>query len=146
MAKIVETIHIRAPPEKVFALVKEFERSSEWNVGWKEPKFTSNKRYQVGATGHLVVEAGGQRFETDWETTEWMENERFAFRTTGGNVTAFGSVSLKPSRGGTELRNEINYTLPYSILGKIIDRLKVSRDVGRNTRQSLLNVKKMLEK
>ena len=95
MAKIVETIHIRAPPEKVFALIKEFERSSEWNVGWKEPKFTSNKRYQVGATGHLVVEAGGQHFETDWETTEWMENERFAFSFKGEFKKQWQEGSIK---------------------------------------------------
>ena len=147
LGKIVETIHIRAPPEKVFAVLKDFENSPKWNVGWKEARWTSGKRNEVGATGHVVVETqSAGRIESDFEVTEYKENERTAFRSTAGNATVFGSSTLTPSRGGTEVRSELNYELPYSILGKIIDRLKVSREARKNAKQTLLNLKKMLEK
>ncbi len=147
LAKIVETIHVRAPPEKVFAVLKDLESTPKWSVGWKETRWTSEKRNEVGATGRVVIETqSAGRIESDFEVTEYTENKGFAFRSTAGNVTAFGSWTLTPYHGGTEARSETNYELPYSVLGKIIDRLKVSREVRRNTIQSLMNLKKMVEK
>ncbi|MFQ6080277.1 MAG: SRPBCC family protein [Candidatus Bathyarchaeia archaeon] len=146
MARIEKSIVINAPPEKVFALSADVERMPEWMDTVKEVKVTSKERTGVGATSHWVVEAGGTRAEFDSETTEWVENEKIAWRTTSGNITMFGSGTLKPVERGTEYTWVMDYELPYSILGKIIDKLKVSKDFEKDMARALQNLKNLLEK
>lgn len=137
---------INAPPEKVFAFTTDWERLPEWNVVIKEVKPTSEKRKGVGVTFHQVLEVGGTRAESDVEVTEWVENQRIAVRTTSGNLTMLGLNTVKAVKGGTELTIAADYELPYSILGKIIDKLKVSKDVDKGIASALQNLKNLLEK
>jgi hypothetical protein len=67
-------------------------------------------------------------------------------RATAGNLTFLGSNIVKPVTRGTEVTIVADYELPYSILGKIIDKLKVSKDISKNIENSNQNLKKLLEK
>ena len=145
MARLEKSIVINAPPEKVFAKIGDFEGMIEWNDVIKEVKITSKKRKGAGVTFHQVAMAGETRTESDAEVTEWIENERIDLRSTAGNLTFFGSNILKPVTGGTELTIVANYEMPYSILGKIIDKLKVSKDIEKNLESSNQNLKNLLE-
>jgi uncharacterized membrane protein len=145
MGRIEKSIVINAPPGKVFAKIVDFEGMLEWAEGIKETKITSKKRKGVGVTYHQVAMMGDTRTESDAEVTEWIENERMDIRSTAGNVTFFGSTTLKPVTGGTELTMVANYEMPYSILGKIIDKLKVSKDVDKSLERSNQNLKNLLE-
>jgi uncharacterized membrane protein len=145
MARIEKSIVINAPPEKVFAKIGDFEGMLEWNDVMKEVKITSKKRKGVGVTYHEVAMPGGTRTESDAEVTGWIENERIDIRSTAGNLTFFGSTILKPVTGGTELTIVANYEVPYSILGKIIDKLKVSKDIEKNIESANQNLKNLLE-
>lgn len=146
MARIEKSIVINAPPEKVFAVISDFEGMIKWNDDIKESKITSKKRKGVGVTFHQVAMPGGTRVESDVEVTGWIENERIDVRSTAGTFTFFGSNILKPVTGGTEHTIIANYELPYSILGKIIDKLKVSKDVEKNIESANQYLKNLLEK
>jgi uncharacterized membrane protein len=146
LARIESSIVINAPPEKVFAKLVDFEGMPEWNDVIKEIKITSENRKGVGVTFHQVAMIGDTRTESDAEVTGWIENERMDIRSTAGNLTFLGSNTLKPVSGGTEITIEANYEMPYSILGKIIDKLKVSKDIQKNIENSNQNLKKLLEK
>ena len=145
MARIEKSIVINAPPEKVFAKIVDFEGMIEWNDKIKESKITSKKRKGVGVTFHQVAMPGGTRIESDVEVTEWIENERIDVRSTAGNFTFLGSHILKPVTGGTELTTVANYEMPYSILGKIIDKLKISKDMEKNIESANQYLKNLLE-
>ena len=145
MGRIESSVVINASPEKVFAKISDFETAPEWNDSLKEHKITSEKRKGVGVTLHTVSMMSGTRMESDAEVTEWIENERITVRSTAGNVTFFGSNILKPVPGGTELTMVANYEMPYSILGKIIDKLKVSKDVQKDIEKNNQNLKNLLE-
>jgi uncharacterized membrane protein len=144
--RIETSIVINASPEKVFALLTNVERLPEYNDLIKEAKITSKKRTGVESTRHYVGVAGGESGEWDSVVTEWVENERIAWRTTSGDFAAFGSDTLKPVRGGTKHTTVMNYELPYSILGRIIDKLKVSKDIEKGMIKGLQNLKNFLEK
>jgi uncharacterized membrane protein len=146
LARIESSVVINAPSEKVFAKLVDFEGMPEWNDVIKEVKITSEKRKGVGVTFHQVAMAGDTLTESDAEVTEWIENERFDVRSTAGNLTFLGSNIVKPVTGGTEVTIVADYELPYSILGKIIDKLKVSKDISKNIESSNQNLKKLLEK
>jgi len=145
LTRIEKSIEIRAPPEKIWPLLF-WDKVPEWYPYIKKAKYTSKKRADVGATAHIIGEAEGQKFEYDAETTEYVENERAAWRTTSGNWTAFGTTTLKPTETGTKVTMVINYELPYSILGKIIDRLKARKSMDKGLERALENLKSMVEK
>lgn len=88
----------------------------------------------------------GQKFEYDAEVTEHVENERLAWRSTSRDWTAFGSITLKPMEAGTKVTMVINYELPYSVLGKIIDRLKGRKAMEKGLETALENLKNIVEK
>jgi len=142
---IEKSVEIKAPPEKVWPLLF-WDRLPEWHPYIKRAEYTSKKRASVGAAAHVIGEAEGQKFEYDAETTEYVENERAVWRTTSGNWTAFGSTTLKPMKAGTKVTMVMNYELPYSILGKIIDKLKVKKSMGKGLETALENLKSMVEK
>ena len=145
MGKVEKSIVINAPLEKVFAKFGDFEGWTEWSDPL-EVKITSKKRKGVGVTFHSVGMVVGTRTETDAEVTEWIENERIDIRSTAGNVTFFGSNIFKPVTGGTEYTIVVNYELPYSILGKIIDKLVVSKEAEKSLESANQNLKNLLEK
>ncbi len=144
MARIEKSIVINAPPEEVFAKFGDFEGWTEWSDPL-EVKITSKKRMGVGVTFYSVGKLVGRRTETDAEVTEWIENERIDIRSTAGNVTFFGSNIFKPGAGGTEYTIVVNYEMAYSLLGKILDKLKVSKDAEKIIESANQNLKNLLE-
>jgi uncharacterized membrane protein len=100
----------------------------------------------VGTTVHVVSEVGGIKGEFDGENTEAIENEKVAWRTTGGNFTGFGFNALSPTKGGTKVTIMMDYELPYSFLGKIIDKLRFQKALEKGIETGLNKLKDMMEK
>ena len=145
MARIEKTIEISVQPDKVWPMLF-WDRIPEWLEGIKEAKYTSEEKEVVGATAHVVGETAGISVDFDIEITEYTKNSGASWRTTAGNFTAIGKTTLKPTEAGTELTLLIDYDLPYSILGKIIDRLLVSRDMEQGFDNGLKKLKDTIEK
>ena len=145
MAKIEKKIEILVPPGKIWPMFF-WDRIPEWLDGVKEAEYTSKEKDGVGATANVVGEAAGIRVEFNVEITEYNKNERASWRTTAGNLTAIGVTALKPTEKGTELTLMMDYDLPYSILGKIVDKLVVRKEMEEGFEAGLENLKKMLEK
>lgn len=145
MARIEKSIEIAVPPEKVWPMLF-WDRIPEWLDGIKEAEYKSEEKDSVGATAHVVGETAGLKVEFDVEITEYTEYEGASWRTTTGNFTAIGFTILKPTEMGAELTLVIDYDLPYSILGKIVDKLLVGRDMENGFESGLGKLKNMLEK
>ena len=145
MTRIEKSIEINAPPEKIWPLIY-WERLPEWDVEFKEVKVTSEEKNSVGTTVHLIGEVAGMKAEFDAETTELIENKKVAYRTIGGNMTGFGSITLTPTDGGTKVTQMIEYALPYSVLGKIIDKLRVSKAIDKSYDVAMKKLKEIAEK
>lgn len=144
MARIEKSIVIKAPPEKIWQMLH-WDRIPEWLEGIKWAEYTSEHREGAGATAHVKAEAGGVKVEFDIEITEYIENEKASWRTTTGNFTAIGLTDLEPKKGGTELTLMMDYELPYSILGKIVDKVLVGRETAAGFERGLKKLKNMLE-
>lgn len=145
MARIEKSIEIKVPAEKIWPLLF-WDRIPEWMDIIKKAEYTSEKRDEVGATAHVIGEAVGIKVEWDVEITEYVEYEKAVWRSTGGNVTAIGLTTLKPTEAGTELKFVIDSELPYLILGKVVDKLVVSRKTEKGIERALKNLKNILEK
>jgi carbon monoxide dehydrogenase subunit G len=146
VAKITKSIEIEAPPEKVFAFIIDMKKTNETSKGFAEGEYTSKGPVGVGTTLHYVAKAGGSQAEFDMEVTEFEKNRKMSRRTVGASkFKMHGSSTLEPTAKGTKLITTMDYELPYSILGKIIDKLRVSKDMEKSMERTLRDMKKALE-
>ena len=145
MARIDKSIEINTTPDKIWEMIY-WDKIPEWLVTIKKAEYTSENKDGVGATAHINAESGGVKAEWDVEVTEYEKNEKAAWRTTAGNFTAIGSTFINPTEAGTKIRFIIDYDLPYSILGEIIDKLVVGRELEKDIEEGLKKLKNILEK
>ena len=145
MTRIEKSIEIKATPEKVWPMVA-WEKLPEWYDLFKKVEYTSKDKYKVGETVHIYVEAGGMKTELDYETTEVIENEKVAFRSTSKNFKATGFHGLSPTKAGTKVTIFADYELPYSILGKLVDKLRFHKALEKSFDDGLKKLKDMMEK
>jgi uncharacterized membrane protein len=146
VTKVTKSIEIEAPPEKVFAFINDEKKMNELSKGMAEGEYTSKGPVGVGSTLHYVGKAGGSQAEWDMEITEFEKNKKVAMRTIGASKFKMtGSHTLEPTARGTKLTNTMDYELPYSILGKIVDKLKVHKDIEKQVEKQLRDMKKALE-
>ena len=146
MTKLTKSIEIEASPEKVFAFMLDMEKLNEITKGFQEAEYTSKGPVGVGTTVHMIGKAGGSQSEFDTEITEFEKNKKVSMRTIGASkLKMTGSDILEPTAKGTKLTRTFDYELPYSILGKIIDKLRVSKDMEKSMEKVLGDTKKALE-
>ncbi len=145
LGRIERSIEIRAQPEKIWAIVF-WDRVPEWFDIIKKVGHTSEIKDGLGATVHVVAKAGGVNAVWNSEVSEWKENEKIAWHSTGGQVTMTSSMTFSPIKDGTKLTFEMDYDLPYSILGKIIDKLWVGKDIDESNERGMKRIKEIFEK
>jgi len=145
VAKLTKSIEIGASPEKVFTFTNDTKKMNDAMKGWAEGESTS-KVVGVGATMHYVGVAGGSQAEWDMEVTEFVKNKKVAMRTIGASKFKMtNSWVLEPTTKGTKSTFSMEYEVPYSVLGKLVDKLKVSKDMEKSMSKMLENMKKALE-
>jgi uncharacterized membrane protein len=143
LTRVVKSIEVKASPEKIWPLIQ-WDRTPEWYDDWKKD-WTSEDENKVGSTVHIYVDAAGTKAELDYETTEIIENEKVAFRSIGKNFKATGFHGLTPAENGTIVTIDATYELPYSVIGKLIDKLRFRKEMERSFEAGLKKLKEMME-
>ena len=149
MTRIEKSIEIEAPVEKVWVFVIEVENFVKTNPPEMEMELLSRDEgpQRLGLTAKIRAKVGGQVMEVIDETMELVENKRYSGRQKGGSLKRMEHTDLlEPTEGGTKLTSIMEYELPYSLLGKIIDKLMVHKDMERSMDYSLKKTKEFLEK
>lgn len=146
MTKLAGSIEIEASPEKVWAFGMDNKKWNDAMKGMTETEQTSKGPLGVGSTMHLIGKAGGQTAEMDMEVTEFVPNKKFAQRTIGASKFKMAiSWTFEPTAKGTKVTIDTDYEVPYSILGKLVDKLKIHKDMEKNNNKMLANIKKAVE-
>lgn len=148
MPRIEKSIVIKAPVEKVFAFVTNVDNFGKTQPPEMEMEVLSRDEgpSRVGFTAKIRAKAGGQVWEVEDEITEFVENERYSGRQKGGALKKFVHTSLfEPVEGGTKLTSIVEYELPFSLLGAIMDKLKVRKDMEKASDYSMKRTKELLE-
>jgi uncharacterized membrane protein len=146
MTKITKSIEIGASPEKVFAFMISDRMNDVWGK-WMDGKWTSKGSVGVGSIGHFVAKPGFKiKGEWDEEVTEFEENKRMAMKTVEGSKMKMGVTGLvEPIANGTKVTYMEEYEVPYSIVGKLVDKLVVRKDTEKFMGEMMENLKKALE-
>lgn len=145
MARIESSIEINSSPQNVWPLIT-WDRVPEWYDSIKKVSWTSKGRMEIGATVHVLSDIAGVKGEWDAEITEFLDNQSVSWRTTSGNPTIIYHATLVPSKTGAKVTTAFDYELPYSILGKIIDKLRVHKALEKEAEKALQKMKAEAEK
>ncbi|MFZ3078114.1 MAG: SRPBCC family protein [Bellilinea sp.] len=136
MQKVEVIIHIDAPREAVWAYMADlpFVRALPFTT-----MEVIGEPVNVGTVNRLTFALPfGVTFRFDEVVTEWVENERIAYRAISGWAMEAEAV-LKPEDGGTCFRFTLHYRFPG--LWKLTPHWLM--ELG--CRQGLKNLKKMIE-
>ena len=145
ITKIAKSIEIIAPPEKVFAFVISDKMNDVWEE-WYSCKWVSEGPVGVGSIGHFIGNPNFLKGEWDMEVTEFDENKSMTMRTKGNSpLDTTVSMLLEPTPIGTKATYTEDYKMPYSIVGAMIDKLKVSKEMEKAHVKLLENLKKAVE-
>lgn len=142
MAKVVKSITINAPVEKVFSYINVPTNLLEiWPsmVGVKDVQRLPNG----GNRFRWVYKMAGVQFEGTSEDTEVIANERVVSKTKGG-IESTITWMFQPEDGGTKVTYEAEYTVPIPLLGKVAEAFIVKAN-EREAELLLANLKDRLE-
>jgi carbon monoxide dehydrogenase subunit G len=146
LGKASRSIEIEASPEKVFTFMCDTEKMNEITKGTEESEYTSEGPIGVGTTKHTVGKAGRFKEESNFEITEFVKDRKVIMRTIeASRVKMNVSQSFEPTAKGTKLTVTNDYEVPYSILGKLIDKIMVHKNIEKAMEINLKNIKKALE-
>ena len=149
MARIERSIVIEAPVEKVFAFVNDFDNFIKASSPEMEMEILSRDEgpQRVGFTLKARTKVGDRVWEVEVETTEFVENERVSMRQKGGAMKKMLMTdTFEPTDGGTRWTAIVEYELPYSLLGKLIDKLKFRKVMEKGSDYYVKKMKELIEK
>ena len=142
MAKLVKSVTILAPVDKVFNYLAEPTNMLEvW------PSMVEIKDIQQLPDGklkyHWKYKMAGVFFEGDTDTIEIVPNQRVVAQNTGGIPSTF-IWTYQAENGGTKLSVEVEYTIPMPVLGKLAEAAVVK--LNEHEADTLLaNIKTRME-
>jgi ribosome-associated toxin RatA of RatAB toxin-antitoxin module len=149
LTRIEKSIVIEAPVEKVFDFVTDVDNFVKTQPPETETTVLSRDKGpdRVGRKAKVRAKAGGQVLEMEMETTELVKNKRHVVRQKSGALKKMEATDLfEPTEKGTKWTVILEYELPYSLLGKVVDKLKVRKDMEKSVDYSMKKTKELIEK
>jgi len=139
--QVQKTMNVSAPVDRVWELWSNYENF---------PRFMSHLR-EVSRTGEgrsrwVAVGPGGASVSWDAVTTEWVPNERIAWKSVeGAAVENEGRVQFRPNPdGGTQVDVKMSYNPPGGAVGHAVASL-LGTDPKRAMDEDMVRLKSLLE-
>ena len=149
LTRIEKSIVVEAPVEKVFDFATDFDNFVKTQLPEVEMTVLSRDKGpdRVGRKAKVRAKVGGHVLEMEMETTELVKNKRRVVRQKGGALKKLEATDLfEPTEKGTKWTLVLEYELPYSLLGKVVDKLKVRKDMEKSMDYSMKKMKELIEK
>lgn len=141
-------VEIKAPLEKVFAFIADqtnFEKTAPEGTETRIEKISGGP-VGSGTITRFSGVIGGRKVEAEGEIVKFEENHKFEFRQIKGGLKKWeGSYEFDATEKGTRVTVTVDYELPYSVLGKIMDWLKVGKEIEGYYRANIEKAKEILE-
>jgi hypothetical protein len=126
--KIHRSIEITAAGEKIWPFLIEPEEILKWCHTLKKLLRTSEQRSGLETSFYFEERAAGLLLKLNFVITEWVHNERVAFKMTSGNfVKGYEQrYTIEATSSGSRLTCFEDVRLPFGILGKIVGLFRSS--------------------
>ncbi len=145
--RIQRSIEIAAPPEKIWPFLVEPEKIMQWFTLLKKFEYTGEQRSGVGTPFYYEEKEGPMLMKLSYEVTEWVENERLAFRMTSGPGSTrrddqVWAIEVTPSGSRFTITEE--YEASWAIVNKILGSI-LNKMIGKSIQEILVNLKYIVE-
>ena len=145
MGHLVKTAIIRAPVAQVWDFITHTSHLTEWAA--EEVREASADAMTVGTSWVETIRIAGAPLETTWRIHDIQPPRRLEFLgTSTGGGKARGIHTLTPHPDGTQMTTEVEYTLPGSVLGRMLDKLVMERRTESDIEEMLHKAKSRLER
>jgi hypothetical protein len=106
---------------------------SEGYKQFKSFNWTSKEKGKESAKFHIIAEFADMKTESAAEMTSLKINKQGTWGTISGPNTNIVSAVLSPrERMRTKTKFSMDYQLPYSIFGKLIDKLRFHKAIEKS--------------
>jgi ligand-binding SRPBCC domain-containing protein len=144
---VLETL-IRAPAVACFDLMRDIRIHTETTAQTDEKAVAGVTEGKIGL-GQTVTFEGkhfGLRQRLTVKVVEFVRPRLFVDEMTEGRFTSFKHIhEFLPSEGGTLMKDTLIWTSPFSILGKIVDKLLLERHLRNLVSSRNAKLKKIAE-
>ena len=148
MTVVRHTVEIARPPAVVYERLTDVGHIQEWAPVVLD-SVCSDGMTRVGtsfAVSFDLKSVGGPKFRFQNTISELVRDQKVVWHQTRGPMRSLDWVfELAPTSQGTQLEAAIRYEMPYSLLGRLMDWLKMTRVVASACRVNLEGLKKSLE-
>jgi len=145
MPVVEQFVDIPAPVEAVFGLIADQpERQPEWWGQFELQERVTPAPTRLGSVSHYVYNMLGVAINGEHEVVGITRPEYLHVRTTSGIDSAF-EFFFAPHNGGTRLTVRVDYRLPGSVIGQLLNRVIIEQKNEENLREALNRLKGLLK-
>ena len=145
MPKAETTVHVDAPPERVFELLMDPSRLGTWVTAHKSVSGVPAGGLEEGSSFEQTLSLARKTFKVRWTVDELDEQRLVVWTGKGpGGSEACVRYELTPNDGGTSFRYVNDFELPGGVVGKVAGSAS-SKPAERAMKSSLKKLKKVLE-
>src|SRR5437899_11998322 len=142
-SSVLEAISLRPRSDPAYSLMPLWKRCSavsqhdicnDWLEFVSSARYTSKEKTAVGVSAHHWGQVMGRKMEWDGRVIEWAENDRIVWQAISGTPEAMRMKAVnrvENEENGTRYSLEVEYVPPYSILGRIMDRIMIKRNIRK---------------
>ena len=142
MAKLVKSISIQAPVDRVFAYISD--PNNQVEIWPSIVEVSDVERLPDGGYTHgWVYKMAGVRLKGSTQTLEFIPNQRMVEETKGGLESVL-TWTFEPENGGTKLTVVTEYKVPIPVLGRMAEAVIVKMN-EREGELVLANLKARME-
>jgi uncharacterized protein YndB with AHSA1/START domain len=146
MARIEEQVFVHASPERVFDLLAQPERGPEWTPNLERVDLLDGAEGPAVTTA-LVVRIGGRQVRGTGRCLDWERPRRLTLESKLElGVRSVTTFLLEPDRQGTDVRAQLEYSLPAGGLGGLLGGLVGDSLARRDLRKALANLRQIVER
>jgi hypothetical protein len=144
--KVQRSIEISAPPEKIWPFLTQPPNILKWCITFQKCEFTGQQQSGVGLPFYVEEKAGGPLMKINFKVTEWVENQKVAFKMTSGNfVKSYEQGwTIGPIPSGSRFSFVEDVKMPWGILGRLIGFLGRSSS-EKHVKEMLIKLKSLAE-
>ncbi|MGC4086405.1 MAG: SRPBCC family protein [Polyangiaceae bacterium] len=145
MTVLKNSIHIQAPPERVWEALATLDALHEYDPGIAKSALRTEQRTGVGADRHCDIKAGGWFRE---RVTVWAPAAALEFTLYDCTLPVKRlrhHYTLRVENGGTRVDQTQDYALKYGLLGALLDTLVVKRKWDAGVKGFFAGLKEYVE-
>jgi len=147
MTKVVNSTHIDATPQRVWAFINNLHRKHEYVQFVSEVFNISSEPVQEGTVYQERAQFGPRQSVSEWKITQFVPPNHQVQQSQSREMNATFTADLQPEGSGTRLSVEMDVNLLPVLrpVGWLLEQLIVRRKMKTDVEKSLIALKQLIE-